>query len=76
VTLGGHGLTQPPTRKTHRRPSCGSGERETVLGWAELFLDAHPVGTKLAGGYVSDVSIAEPGLTKPRIVVTVKAAGA
>jgi hypothetical protein len=49
------------------------GERETVLGWSEGFLDAHPVGAKLASGYVSHVSIAEPGLTKPRIIVTVKA---
>jgi len=52
------------------------GERETVLAWSEGFLDAHPVGATLAGGCVGHVSIAEPGLTKPRIVVTVKAAGA
>src|SRR5258708_16682006 len=52
------------------------GERETVLAWSETFLDAHPVGTKLAGGHVKDVSIAEPGLTKPWIIVTVKAAHA
>src|SRR5438270_206377 len=52
------------------------GEREAVLAWSETFLDAHPVGTKLAGGHVTDVSIAEPGLTKPRIIVTIKAAHA
>src|SRR5260370_16556251 len=36
------------------------GERETVLVWSETFLHAHPVGTKLAGAPVTDVSIAYP----------------
>jgi hypothetical protein len=63
----------PRSLEIHLPLRASIGDPKVALTWSEKFLDAHPVGTPLAGGEIGHILVQEPGMTKARIVATVHA---